>query len=187
MNFSKDSELHLIIGNMFSGKTTEIIRLAKNYQSIGKKVLIINYEEDKRYSSSQLVSHNLEKINCIFIKELDESTLNLFEYITSDIVLINEAQFYNNLVNFCQRVLKDNQKIYCSGLDGDFQQKKFGEILDLIPLADSVKKLTAFCGICKNGTIAPFTKRINNSSNTEQKLIGVNEYLPVCRNHLSFE
>ena len=35
--------------------------------------------------------------------------------------------------------------------------------------------------------VKPFTKRMNNSSNTEQELIGVNEYLPVCRNHLSFE
>lgn len=56
---------------------------------------------------------------------------------------------------------------------------KFGQMLDLIPYCNEVEKLTAICSICKNGTKAYFTKRI--SSEKGQKVIGSDNYLPVCR------
>jgi thymidine kinase len=76
-------------------------------------------------------------------------------------------------------MLKDNKKIYVSGLDGDFQQNKFGSLLDLIPHCDKVTKLNSLCGICKDGTSAIFSKRI--TSDTDQTLVGVDNYIPVCR------
>lgn len=63
--------------------------------------------------------------------------------------------------------------LYICKLGGDFKQNKFGEILDLIPLCNSVTKLHAYCAICKDGTHNHFTKRIIN--NDEQKLIGTNK------------
>ena len=65
------------------------------------------------------------------------------------------------------------------GLDGDFERKKFGQILDLIPLCDKVTKLTSLCSICKNGTVGIFSKRI--TSQTEQTVVGSDNYIPVCR------
>ena len=47
--------------------------------------------------------------------------------------------------------------VIISALDGTFERKPFGRILDLVPLADEVIKLTAICGIC--GDDAPFTHR----------------------------
>ncbi len=171
------SELHLIIGPMFSGKTTELLKIAKRLSSINLKVLLINYHEDTRYSSTEMKTHDNDGIPCKFINNLLET-----EYLEYDIICINEAQFFTNLVEFCKDVLKNNKTIYVSGLDGDYKQEKFGEILDLIPFCDFVLKLKAFCKICQNGTLAPFTKRIIESN--EQKLIGTNEYIPVCRKHL---
>jgi len=43
-------------------------------------------------------------------------------------------------------------------LDGTFQRKPFGTILNLIPLAENVTKLSAVCMDC--GNEAAFTKRI---------------------------
>ncbi len=57
--------------------------------------------------------------------------------------------------------------------------KKFGHILDIIPIADEVVKKQALCAICKNGNKASFTKRLNG--NSSQKLIGNDNYIPVCR------
>jgi thymidine kinase len=171
------SELHLIIGPMFSGKTTELLKIAKRLSSINLKVLLINYHEDTRYSSTEMKTHDNDGIPCKFINNLLET-----EYLEYDIICINEAQFFTNLVKFCKDVLKNNKTIYVSGLDGDYKQEKFGEILDLIPFCDFVLKLKAYCKICQNGTLAPFTKRIIESN--EQKLIGTNEYIPVCRKHL---
>lgn len=162
---------------MFSGKTTELLKIAKRLSSINLKVLLINYHEDTRYSSTEMKTHDNDGIPCKFINNLLET-----EYLEYDIICINEAQFFTNLVEFCKDVLKNNKTIYVSGLDGDYKQEKFGEILDLIPFCDFVLKLKAFCKICQNGTLAPFTKRIIESN--EQKLIGTNEYIPVCRKHL---
>lgn len=169
--------LHLIIGPMFSGKTTELLRIAKRLQSINLKVLLLNYHEDTRYSSSEMSTHDKESLPCTFIKNL--CTVDSLEY---DIICINEAQFFDGLVTFCKKQLKLNKTLYICGLDGDYKQERFGEILNLIPLCDSITKLHAFCKICKNGTKAHFTKRL--SEHSEQKLIGVNEYIPTCRKHL---
>jgi len=50
-------------------------------------------------------------------------------------------------------------------------------------MCDSITRLHAFCKLCKDGTKAHFTKRTNSC--TEQKLIGSDEYIPVCRKHLN--
>jgi len=73
--------------------------------------------------------------------------------------------------------------IIVAGLDGDYQQKQFGDILKLIPIADSYQKVYALCKICQDGTPASFTKRIVN--NNQQILVGAKEsYISVCRFHL---
>ena len=56
---------------------------------------------------------------------------------------------------------------------------KFGQILDIIPLADEVVKKQALCAICRNGKRASFTKRLTKEN--VQKLIGSTNYIPVCR------
>lgn len=172
------ASLHLIIGPMFSGKTTELLRIAKRLQSIDLRVLLLNYHEDTRYSSTEMSTHDKYGLPCTFIRHFDN-----LEYDNYDVICINEAQFFNRLVPFCKKVLSENKTLYVSGLDGDFKQEKFGEILDLIPMCDTITKLNAFCKICKDGTPAHFTKRI--VSNKSQKLIGTDEYLPVCRKHLN--
>ena len=68
--------------------------------------------------------------------------------------------------------------IIIAALDGTFERKPFGTILDLIPVAEKVVKLTAVCAIC--GADACFTQRTVNSK--EVQLIGGAElYRPVCR------
>ena len=172
------SELHLILGCMFSGKTTELLRIAKRLNSIGQKVLLLNYHEDTRYSSTDVMTHDHDKVSIEshFIKKLDIS------YSDYSVVCINEAQFFEGLKDFCIKALNDNKILYISGLDGDFKQEPFGEILNLIPLCNTITRLHAFCKVCGNGNPAYFTKRITESK--EQKLIGTNEYIPVCRKHL---
>ena len=71
------------------------------------------------------------------------------------------------------------KKIYICGLDGDFERKKFGTILDLIPLCDKVTKLTSLCSICKNGTPGIFSMRLTHE--TDQTVVGSENYIPVCR------
>ena len=174
---NNNATINLIIGPMFSGKTTELLRIAKRLSSINLKVLLLNYYEDTRYSTTEMSTHDKESLPCVFVKDLEE-----INYDNYDIICINEAQFFNNLVDFCKKAVNKSKTLYVCGLDGDYKQERFGEILDLIPLCDTINKLHAFCAVCKNGTAANFTKRL--TSENSQKLIGTEQYIPVCRRHL---
>ncbi len=65
-----------------------------------------------------------------------------------------------------------------SALDGTFERKRFGNVIDLIPLAEKVEKLDAVCMDCKGP--AYFTKRIIDSKEVEV-IGGAESYKPVCR------
>ena len=70
-----------------------------------------------------------------------------------------------------------------AGLDGDFKRNQFGYLIDLIPMAEKVKKMSAVCFNC--GDEASFTQRTKFSRSvdkTEQVHVGGSEmYKPVCR------
>jgi len=180
--------IHLILGCMFSGKTSELIRIVQRYKCIDKKILLVNYIEDKRYSenSSNTISqemvytHDKVGYTCVSLDNID-SLLNLTnEY---DVFAINEGQFFNNIYSISQELCeKYNKDVIICGLDGDFKRQSFkNNLLDLIPIADTVQILTAYCSICKDETPARFSKRI--TTETEQKVIGSTNYIPVCRYH----
>ena len=182
----KEGSIEIYLGCMFSGKTNKLINISNKFKSINYKVMNINYILDLRYGKD-IISHdknNIQSYNVSNLKEIKERYYN--DYQNSQVICINEAQFFQDLeevvLDFCY---KDKKKIFLSGLDGDYQQKSFGQIFNLIPHCEKVTKLKAFCNICNNGTYAYFTKRIN-TKNTQQVLIGgKGEYIPVCRKHLS--
>lgn len=174
--------LELIIGPMFSGKTTELLEIYKKCKFCNISVSIINHTIDNRYHDTMISSHDKIMAPCLQAKELnhfwtDNSNNELRE---SDVILINEGQFFPDLYEVVIDMLKYHKKIYISGLDGDFERKKFGNILDLIPHCDNVRKLKSLCSICKNGTPGIFSMRLTNEK--EQTLVGSNNYIPVCRN-----
>tara|TARA_B000000557_G_scaffold165429_1_gene134415 strand:- start:100 stop:459 length:360 start_codon:yes stop_codon:yes gene_type:complete len=118
------------------------------------------------------------KFDCIKTNNLNE-----LNYQDVDVIAIDEAQFFIGLKVFVEKALKHSKTVILTGLDGDYKQGKIGEILDCIPLADKVFKLSAMCMKCMDGTHGPFTKRIVNSDKVE--LVGGKEmYMAVCRKHL---
>ena len=175
-------KLELIIGPMFSGKSTELIKRIRTFKVIKTKYIVIKPDIDIRYNINSITSHNQETEDCITIKDLSKLTDDIIKY--NDVIIIDEGQFFKNLKNMVLFwVEKLNKHIIIGGLDGDFQRNKIGEILDLIPYADNYIKLTALCKYCYNGTPAIFSHRINNNNN-EQIVIGNEEsYVSLCRKH----
>ena len=170
--------LKIIMGNMFSGKTSELVRRLKRHQIIGKNILVINSSKDTRCLEHVLRTHDNIKFNCV--KTNDLTQLN---YEKVDVIAIDEAQFFIGLKVFVKKAIGNGKTILLTGLDGDYKQGKIGEILDCIPLADKVFKLSAMCMKCMDGTHGPFTKRLVDNNQTE--LIGGKEmYMAVCRKHL---
>lgn len=171
--------LELIIGPMFSGKTSKLLEIYKQCQFCNISVSIINHALDTRYHDTMLSSHDKVMAPCLQAKELDELWKTSEELEKSDIILINEGQFFPDLYEVVFDMLNKNKKVYISGLDGDFERKKFGSILDLIPLCDKITKLSSLCSLCKNGTPGIFSMRV--SKETEQTVVGSDNYVPVCR------
>jgi thymidine kinase len=186
--------LELIVGPMFSGKTSELIEIYKKCKFCNISVSIINHTIDKRYHDTMLSSHDKIMVPCLQACELN-GIWTKYDYIdsgnqkdnesynslrNSDVILINEGQFFPDLYVAVVDMLKHNKKVYICGLDGDFERKKFGSILDLIPLCDNVKKLKSLCSLCRDGTPGIFSMRLTQEK--EQTLVGTTNYIPVCRN-----
>ncbi len=168
--------LELIFGPMFSGKTTRLIQHYKAYKFIGKKIVVINYSLDTRYSNTMLSSHDHIEIPCVFTTTLSNKSL----WIDADVILINEGQFFGDLLETVVEMVDIYKKqVHICGLDGDFRRNRFGTLLDLVPYSDKVEKLNAFCGLCKNGNLAVFSHRVTNES--AQVVIGSDNYIPLCR------
>lgn len=168
----------IYMGNMFSGKTSELIRNAKRYSSIGKNILMINHSLDDRYTDkAEVVNHDGVSFPC-----LKAQTLVDIDVTGVEAIFVNEGQFFPDLVEAC-RTWADLFRIhvFVCGLDGDFKRGVFGSLLQLIPLADEVHKLHAYCFKCKDGTLAPFSKRITTEA--DQISIGASNYIAVCRKH----
>jgi thymidine kinase len=190
---NKKAYLELITGPMFSGKTSKLLEIYKQCKFCNIPVAVINHSADTRYDETMLSTHDKFMIPCIqtekiyniwFYKNLDKiynAKLgnNHLQLRNADVVLINEGQFFDDLYDCVIDMLKENKKIYVSGLDGDFERKKFGQILDLFPLCDKVTKLTSLCSLCKNGEAGIFSMRLNEDKT--QMLIGSDNYIPVCR------
>ena len=189
MTTSTTGYLELFIGPMFSGKSTRLVDIYKQCKFCNIPVTVINHIIDKRYDNELLSTHDQVKIPCLQASELNDLWNNngyekkdLWAHNAvrdSDVILINEGQFFPDLYDVVVDMLNCNKKIYICGLDGDFERKKFGQILDLIPLCDKVTKLTSLCSQCKNGTPGIFSMRLTNE--TAQTVVGSDNYIPVCR------
>jgi len=181
---SHSGYLELILGPMWSGKTSMLLTYHRQFCFCKLNVCVINFKADDRYSETMLSTHDKQMIPCIMgfsmeeIMQIPENADNINE---CDVILINEGQFFHDIVDFTRRMVEERRKkVYICGLDGDFKREKIGKLLDLVPMSDKVTKLRALCGKCKDGTPAPFSFR--NSSSNEQVVIGADDiYIPVCR------
>lgn len=185
---NKDGYLELIIGPMFCGKTSKLLEIYKQCKFCNIPVTIINHSIDKRYHETMVSTHDKIMAPCIQANKLSEIWLNDNQLVDndsynllkkSDVILINEGQFFSDLYEVVVDMLNKNKRVYICGLDGDFERKKFGSVLDLIPLCDKVTKLTSLCSLCKDGTPGIFSMRLTNER--EQTVVGSDNYIPVCR------
>ena len=157
--------IDIILGPMFSGKTSKILQII-NYakQNPNNLVITVKPDIDNRYEEDtnkhHIISHDGLKEECFVVNELNKMIK----------IIIKETYKINNI------------KLVFSGLDGDFEKKPIGEILSLIPICDSIIKLNGKCKYCNNKSI--MSKRTCQSKS--QVLIGGNDlYQPTCRIHHS--
>ena len=170
--------IEIIIGPMFAGKTTELMRRVKREIHARKSCFVIKYAKDTRYSTEmEVLSHDKAilraTMSAALLSEVGDAWLK------HQVIAIDEGQFFPDLLEFAQRAADGGKIVLISALDGDFQRKPFGKVCELIPCAESVTKLSAVCMMCHDEP-ANFTRR--TVSSCEQELIGgADMYLATCR------
>ena len=172
-------ELTLIFGSMFSSKTTKLIKIISEYEAIGKKTLFINHKLDTRCGENEAKTHSNQIRKCVKTENLLDLIDNK-EFKQAEVIAIDEASFYEDLYKFIINIEDLNKKIYVGGLNGCSNRKPFGQINDLLPLADDIIHLKSLCAICKSGVKGIFSKRI--SSKKSKILVGdKDQYIACCR------
>lgn len=93
-----------------------------------------------------------------------------------------QAQFFDDLLAFALVAEADGKQLVVAGLDGDFKRQRFGQLLELLPLADSVTKLSGTCQFCGTDKPQPSVFTLRVSADERQELVGgADSYVPVCR------
>ena len=163
--------LEIVIGSMFSGKSTELLRRVARFRQANQKCLLVNHVLDSRVSGNYVRSH--DEIALEAIKTDDLATLDVEDF---DVILIDEGQFFTNLKTEVEKMLEQKLTVIVAGLNSNFNMKKFGEMIDLVPLSDNIIYLQANCYNCNRK--ASFTKRLSS----EEQVVSVNSsYVPSCR------
>lgn len=200
------TELNLILGPMFAGKSSFLINKANDLLNSGvniSEILLINHSSDARYDTDTICSHNGNKISALSLDNLHNLVSNILnnnssvtqehtiqykniKYKEIKYIFIDEGQFFNDLYESVKALLRtknNNLQIFICGLDSDYKQEPFtnSRILELIPYATNITKLQANCSYC--GNTALFTKRITKSSETIL-VGGADDYQPSCILHL---
>jgi thymidine kinase len=164
--------LEIILGSMYSGKSTTLIKKTEGFQKIGKRCLLVNHVLDSRVSGNYVRSH--DDITLEAIKTDDLATLDVKNF---DVILIDEGQFFTNMKREVEKMLEQKLTVIVAGLNSDYNMKKFGEMINLVPIADNIIYLQS--NNCYNcGENASFTKRLSS----EEEVVSVNSsYAPSCR------
>jgi len=162
---------------MFSGKTSALIAEIEKYIISGKKCLIVKYSGDTRYETenTSLIAHNGRTFTACPVLKLDDIlTIDATHY---DVIGISEGQFFKNTDQISQ--LAKTKIIIIEGLSGDFMQRPFSAISNLISLCNELIVLKSVCMKCGSFDGAYTIKTTENKELID--IGGSDKYKTVCR------
>ncbi|MEM0066033.1 MAG: thymidine kinase [Sulfolobales archaeon] len=188
--------LRIITGPMFSGKTTELLRVLRKYAIAGYRVLLVKPSTDTRYSSSKVVSHDGLEMDALVVEANIAGFYRVLDILLEhDVIGIDEFQFFEyskELVEFLLD-LSSNRLVIIAALNLDFRGEPWEVVKEILPYADDIKVLRAVCTHVgrdgrRCGRPAVRTQRLLDGRpapyNSPRVLIGGREsYEARCRKH----
>lgn len=180
LTMRKVGKLVLVVGPMYSGKTSELLNYINVYRIGGKSYKIFKISKDSRYSSTEIVSHRGHKETAIVVPDSEK----LISYVTLNdhAVFIDEIQFFNEkIIDRIKEMISSGLDVYCSGLDISYKNNPFDITGKLMCLADEIIKKKAVCYMCKeyNATVS---HRTVSGTDSEVDIGGAEKYVAVCKN-----
>lgn len=162
---------------MFSGKTSEMVRLLVRAQIAGKNVILLRPGIDNR----GFLTHDRKNIEIeeVFVDKIIGGVLNILDY---DIIGIDEAQFfkYPEAVKHINILADNGKEIIIAGLNGTSEREPFDTIQGLIPYAEEIIKLNAICTEC-GSEYGAYSYFLAGNKQDKVKIGDSHEYIALCR------
>ena len=175
--------LETIVGAMFAGKTSELLKRILWAKHQNKKIIVIKPSIDNRYSNEKIITHNDLSHECYAMYNW-EKTLEKFNFHKTkvDIVFLDEIQFMdtNDTLNNVEIILNNGIDVVCAGLDQDSRGKPWETSSMLLGLSDKIVKIYGFCNVC--GFEATKTYR-KTQGGLRTQVGAANIYEPRCLKH----
>tara|TARA_Y100001970_G_C14182495_1_gene830630 strand:- start:41 stop:592 length:552 start_codon:yes stop_codon:yes gene_type:complete len=175
--------LETIVGAMFAGKTSELLKRILWAKHQNKKIIVLKPSIDNRYSNEKIITHNDLSHECFAMNDW-KSTLNTFKFKKSnvDVVFLDEIQFMDtaDTLDNVEIILNNGIDVVCAGLDQDSRGRPWETSSMLLGLSDKIIKIYGFCNVC--GMEA--TKTYRKTEGGERTQVGAaNIYEPRCLKH----
>jgi len=199
----KDGKLHdkqfetgdLIVtyGSMKAGKSTNSIGYANRMSTLGLDTCYIistvdtrSEDEIKSFHDSGKVSLS-QKVKVIRTKFLSDIYSELLKY---TVIVIDEGQFFDDIIQVESLVLREKKLVYISALDADANLNRFGRVHEVIHLCSpgNLNKISALCVDCASidhrSEKAGFTFHLGKRISADSQIhIGSDEYIALCLKH----
>lgn len=180
---------------MSSGKTSRLLADLSRYADVGRRCKFITSDTDTRKGHNGVSCHSSqfhkvsERVHCTKTKALLDVDVKEDEVVAAD-----ETHFFADLEKGVLHWLEVlGKEVIITGLDGDINRNPIGRVLFLVPFADTVEKLSAFCDMCAaegKYVKAPFTIKHNQPEVKKEESAtavidvgGKEKYKSVCRKH----
>ena len=183
------SKLYFRYGAMNSGKSTNLMQVAYNYEERGMRVLLIKPSTDKKGGDKLVSRLGVERKVDLLIDDAqniyDEVNKWQSEKYNIDCILVDEVQFFkaNQIDELFKVAVCLDIPVICYGLRTDFKMEGFEGSTRLLLLAHSIEELKT---ICKCGRKAVLNgRKINGKFVFEGEQVAIDnvdnvEYESLC-------
>lgn len=165
--------INLIIGTMFAGKSTELLKYLRRAQIAGRKTCLLRPKLDTRIFLTHDDQPLFQDIPIFQISEESAGLLNKSEILSFDTIGIDEWQFFpmqhwdDILLPFLKTIQNEEKECYISGLSGTFHLTPFEIISHTIPLANHIQLESAICLHCGENAYYTYRQHDNIQSSTD--------------------
>ena len=176
-------KLETIVGAMFAGKTSELLKRILWAKHQSKKIIVIKPIIDDRYDQEKIITHNDLSHDCFSMKNWKHVNDNFkFKRDIVDVLFLDEIQFMSTdeTLENVEIVLNSGIDVVCSGLDQDSRGRPWETSSMLLGLSDKIIKIYGFCNVC--GMEA--TKTYRKTEGGDRTQVGAADiYEPRCLKH----
>ena len=183
------SKLYFRYGAMNSGKSTNLMQVAYNYEERGMKVLLIKPSTDKKGGDKLVSRLGVERKVDLLIND-DQNIYNEVkkwqdEKYKIDCILVDEVQFFKayQIDQLFEIAVCLDIPVICYGLRTDFKMQGFEGSTRLLLLAHSIEELKTICKCGKKAILN--VRKINGKFVFEGEQVAIDnidnvEYESLC-------